>query len=132
MAYVQRKISFVGTPDTNPETKPFWDGCAAGKFLIRRCTACKKAHWYPRSLCPFCFSDCEWVEGSGKGSIYTLSIMTRAEVPYAIAYVTLEEGPSMMTNIVDCDFAALKIGQNVKLKFVPSEGGPPIPMFAPA
>ena len=132
MAYVQRKISFVGTPDTNPETKPYWDGCAAGKFLIRRCVACKKAHWYPRSLFPFCFSDCEWVEGSGKGSIYTLSIMTRAEVPYAIAYVTLEEGPSMMTNIVDCDFAALKIGQNVKLKFVPSEGGPPIPMFAPA
>ena len=34
MAYVQRKIPFVGTPDTNPETKPFWDGCAAGKFLL--------------------------------------------------------------------------------------------------
>jgi uncharacterized protein len=45
--------------------------------------------------------------------------------------VTLEEGPSMMTNIVDCDFGALKIGQDVKLKFVPSEGGPPIPMFTP-
>jgi uncharacterized OB-fold protein len=132
MAYVQRKIPFVGTPDTNPETKPFWEGAAAGKFLIRRCTACKKAHWYPRSLCPFCFAECEWVEGSGKGKIYTLSIMARAEVPYAIAYVTLDEGPSMMTNIVDCDFAALKIGQAVKLKFVPSEGGPPMPMFTPA
>ena len=131
MAYVQRKIPFVGTPDTNPETKPFWDGCAAGKFLIRRCTSCKKAHWYPRALCPFCFGDCEWEEASGKGKIYTLSVMTRAEAPYAIAYVTLEEGPSMMTNIVDCDFDALKIGQDVKLKFVPSEGGPPIPMFAP-
>ena len=43
----------------------------------------------------------------------------------------LEEGPSMMTNFVDCDFAALKIGQDVKLKFVPSEDGPPVPMFAP-
>jgi len=57
--------------------------------------------------------------------------MARAETPYAIGYVTLEEGPSMMTNLVDCDFAALKIGQDVKLKFVPSEGGPPVPMFAP-
>ena len=131
MAYVQRKVQFVGTPDTNPETKPFWDGCAAGKFLLRRCTSCKKAHWYPRSLCPFCFGDCEWVEASGKGKIYTFSVMTRAETPYAIGYVTLEEGPSMMTNFVDCDFATLKIGQDVKLKFVPSEGGPPIPMFAP-
>ena len=132
MAYVQRKVGFVGAPDSNPETKAFWDGCAAGRFLLRRCTACRKAHWYPRSLCPFCFAECDWVEASGKGKIYTFSVMTRAETPYAIGYVTLEEGPSMMTNIVDCDFAALKIGQAVKVKFVPSEGGPPIPMFAPA
>ena len=132
MAYVQRKIEFIGTPDSNPETKPFWDGCAAGKFLLSRCTKCKQAHWYPRPLCPFCFSDCEWVEASGKGKIYTFSVMTRAPTPYAIGYVTLEEGPSMMTNLVDCDLATLKIGQAVKLKFVPSEGGPPIPMFTPA
>jgi uncharacterized OB-fold protein len=58
--------------------------------------------------------------------------MERAEVPYAIAYVTLAEGPSMMTNIVDCDLSTLKIGQDVTLKFVPSEGGPPMPMFTPA
>ena len=45
---------------------------------------------------------------------------------------TLEEGPTMMTNIVDCDLDTLKIGQAVKLKFVPSEGGPPMPMFTPA
>ena len=132
MAYVQRKISFVGTPDTNPETKPYFDGCAAGKFLIRRCTSCKKAHWYPRELCPFCFGTCAWEDGSGKGKIYSLSVMKRAEVPYCIAYVTLDEGPTMMTNIVDCDLDSIRIGQPVKLKFVPSEGGPPMPMFTPA
>ena len=60
MATAPRKIPFVGSPETNPETKPFFDGTAAGKFLIRRCTACKKAHWYPRSLCPFCFGECAW------------------------------------------------------------------------
>ena len=59
MAYVQRKIPFVGSPDTNPETKPFFDGSAAGKFMVRRCTACKKVHWYPRAMCPFCFGDCD-------------------------------------------------------------------------
>jgi uncharacterized OB-fold protein len=131
MAYVQRKVGFVGTPDSNPETKPFWDGCAAGKFLLPRCKSCGKTHWYPRGLCPFCFGECEWREASGKGKIYTFSIMARAETPYAIGYVTLEEGPSMMTNFVDCEFNTLKIGQDVKLKFVPSEGGPPIPMFTP-
>ena len=71
------------------------------------------------------------MEVSGRGKIYTFSVMTRAEVPYAIGYVELAEGPKMMTNIVDCDFAKLEIGQDVKLKFVPSEGGPPMPMFAP-
>ena len=58
--------------------------------------------------------------------------MKRGEAPYAIAYVTLAEGPSMMTNIVDCDLDALKIGQDVKVKFVPTEGGPPMPFFTPA
>jgi len=54
-----------------------------------------------------------------------------APVPYAIAYVTLAEGPTMMTNIVDCDLDAIKIGQKVKVVFKPSEGGPPVPCFAP-
>jgi uncharacterized OB-fold protein len=58
--------------------------------------------------------------------------MKRAEVPFAMAYVELAEGPKMMTNIVDCDLDALKIGQDVVLKFVPTDGGPPMPMFKPA
>jgi len=131
MAYIQRKISFVGTPDTNPETKPFFDGAAGGKLMIRRCTSCGKAHWYPRTLCPFCFGECSWEEASGRGRIYTFSVMARAETPYAIAYVELAEGPKMMTNIVDCDFDKLKIGQDVKVKFIQAEnGGPSLPFFA--
>ncbi|HKD77110.1 MAG TPA: OB-fold domain-containing protein [Ktedonobacterales bacterium] len=132
MAYTQRKIPFVGTPETNPETKPFWDGCAAGKLILPRCQDTGKFIWYPRAISPFTLGAVEWVEVSGRGKIYTFSVMVRAEVPYAIGYVTLQEGPQMMTNFVDCDFATLKIGQDVKLKFVASEGGPPIPMFAPA
>jgi uncharacterized OB-fold protein len=131
MAYVQRTIPFVGTPDTNPETKPFFTAAAEGKFLVRRCTSCTKVHWYPRALCPFCFGECAWEEASGKGKIYSLSVMKRGEAPYAIAYVTLAEGPSMLTNIVDCDLDALKIGQEVKVKFVPTTDGPPLPFFAP-
>ena len=62
----------------------------------------------------------------------TYSVMRRAPVPYAIAYVTLEEGVSMMTNIVDCDLDQIRIGQAVRLVFKPSDGGPPVPMFTPA
>ena len=45
------------TPQGNPESKPFWDAAAQGKFLIKRCTACGEPHYFPRTLCPFCFSD---------------------------------------------------------------------------
>ena len=133
MAYVQRKIPFVGTPETNPETKPFWDGCAAGKLVLPRCVDTGKYIWYPRAISPFTFGAVEWVEVSGKGTIYTFSVMQRADPPYAIAYVQLAEGPCVMTNIVDCDFATLKIGQPVAVKFIQTEGGgPQMPFFAPA
>ncbi|HQT76870.1 MAG: DNA-binding protein [Rhodospirillales bacterium 20-64-7] len=132
MAYVARKIPFVGTPETNPETKPFFDGSAAGKLMIRRCTKCKKAHWYPRSLCPYCFGECEWEQASGKGTIYTFSVMERGNPPYAIGYVTLAEGPKMLTNFVDCELKDLKIGQDVTVTFVQTENdGPTMPMFKP-
>jgi uncharacterized protein len=70
-------------------------------------------------------------DASGRGTIYTFSVMRRAKEPYAIAYVTLAEGPTMMTNIVDCDFDKLSIGQAVSVIFKDTESGPPVPMFRP-
>ncbi len=122
----------IPAPKPTPETRVFWDAAAQGKFLIGRCTACGKAHWYPRTTCPFCWSETEWVEASGRGTIYSYSVMRRAPEPYVVAYVTLAEGPTMLTNLVDCDFDALAIGQAVRLKFSPSEGGPPVPTFTTA
>jgi len=119
-------------PEANPETVAFWKAASAGRLTLRKCTSCARVNWYPRVICPFCFGDAsEWVDATGHGTIYTFSVMHRAEVPYAIAYVTLEEGVSMMTNIVDCDLDAIRIGQKVKLVFKPSEGGAPLPMFTP-
>ena len=124
----------IPAPQPNSETQAYWDAAAAGRLLIKKCTACGEPHFYPRSHCPFCFSDkTEWAEASGNGTIYTYSVMRRgAPVPYAIAYVTLAEGPTMMTNIVDCDLDSIRIGQTVKVVFKPSEGGTPVPCFAPA
>jgi uncharacterized OB-fold protein len=126
----ERKIP---APQVTPETRAFWDAAAAGKLMIGKCAACGAAHYYPRAICPFCFSDRTRLEqASGEGTIYTYSVMRRAQVPYAIAYVTLAEGPTMMTNIVDCDLDRIRIGQKVRLVFKPTEGGPPVPCFAPA
>ncbi|RAI60084.1 Zn-ribbon domain-containing OB-fold protein [Roseicella frigidaeris] len=124
----------IPAPLTNPETEPFWAAAREGRFLLRACTACGKAHWYPRAVCPFCMSEkTEWREASGRGTIYSVSVMKRAPEVYAVAYVTLEEGPTMMTNIVDCDFDALAIGQAVALTWRPTQGdGPPYPQFRPA
>lgn len=133
MAYVARKIPFVGTPDTNPETKPYFEGAAQGKFMLRRCTKCGKAHHYPRAYCPFCFGECAWEEASGKATMYAFSTMERANPPYSIGYVTLAEGPKVMTNFVDCDFKDLKIGMAMKVVFVQTENdGPHLPCFTPA
>jgi len=124
-----RKIT---PPAVNPETKLFWDAAREGRFLVPFCSACSKAHWYPRAICPFCTSDkVEWRQASGKGTIYTFSVMQRVKEPYAIAHVTLAEGPTMLTNIVDCDFDKLRIGQAVAVIFQETEGGPPVPMFKP-
>ena len=69
----------------------------------------------------------------GSGTIYSYSVTRRAgPIPYCIAYVTLEEGITVLTNIVDCDLDTVKIGQKVKLTFKQTEAGVSIAMFAPA
>jgi len=117
----------------NPEIKPFFDAAAQGTLMLKKCGACGQTHHYPRAICPFCMSDrTEWITASGRGTIYSYSVMRRVPVPYAIGYVTLEEGVTMMTNIVDCNLDAIRIGQRVKVVFKPTDGGPPVPMFTPA
>ncbi|MEZ5786900.1 MAG: Zn-ribbon domain-containing OB-fold protein [Xanthobacteraceae bacterium] len=116
-------------PQPNPETQAFWDATKQGRLLLRRCKACGEVHFYPRTICPFCFSDyTAWLESKGQGTVYAFSVMRRGS-PFALAYVTLDEGPTMMTNIVDCDLDAVRIGQKVRVLFRESEGDYRIPVF---
>jgi uncharacterized OB-fold protein len=123
----------IASPVVTVETQPFWNAAREGRFVVPVCAACGKAHWYPRAVCPFCDSEkIDWRPASGRGTIYTFSVMRRVKEPYVIAHVTLAEGPTMLTNIVDCDLDRLRIGQAVALVFKESENGQPVPMFAPA
>ena len=123
----------IPAPSINPENKPFFDAAGNGKFLLKFCSSCKRFHHYPRSLCPHCFSDkTEWREAKGTGTVYTYSALKAVTDPYCIAYVTLDEGITVLTNLVDCDFDKLKVGMKVKAVFKPSEGGATVPMFTPA
>ena len=122
----------IPSPAVNPENKPFFDAAREGRLLIKHCLVCGDRHYYPRAHCPFCGSQhTEWIESRGRGRIYSFSVMRRVAEPYAIAYVTLEEGISMLTNLADCQFDQLKIGAPVRVVFRSAAGGEAIPMFMP-
>ena len=112
--------------------EPYWEAARAGRLLLKKCTDCGKAHYYPRPLCPFCMSaHTEWLQASGHGSLYAWGVERRGTPPYAIAFVSLPEGPTLLTNIVDCDLDALAIGQKVQLAFE-TRDELPVPVFRPA
>lgn len=126
-------------PVVNPETEAFWSATAEGRLLLPRCRACGYVIWYPRGLCPSCAStDVEWVDASGRGTIYSFTVIRRGEgayreaTPYVVAYVELDEGPRALTNVVDCDPEGLRIGQAVEVVFHDSGEGNALPRFRPA
>lgn len=124
-------------PSPAPELAPYWEATQRDVLLVPRCRACGKSFWYPRAFCPICHSeDLAWEEAGGGGTIYSFTVAQRgqgpwAEVaPYVVAYVELDEGPRMLTNIVDCDPSSLAIGQRVTLTLDPA-GEYKIPRFCP-
>ncbi|WP_158967237.1 Zn-ribbon domain-containing OB-fold protein [Chachezhania sediminis] len=120
-------------PKISPELADFWAATRDGRLLVRACRSCDSPHWYPRTICPFCGSpDTEWRDHDGTGTIVTYSVMRRAPVPYVTAYVELTGGPTLLTNVMDCDPDALAIGQAVRAVFPKTEAGEAWVMFTPA
>ncbi len=123
-------------PTIDPGTAPYWQALARGKLLLKSCRSCGKPHFYPREVCPHCFSDdLEWVEASGRGEIYSFTVAHRPagpafadDVPYVIAIVELAEGPRMMTWILN-DPEAVAIAKAVRLKPVKVTDEVTLPMF---
>ena len=134
-----RQVARFDLPAPDAETQPFWDAARDGALLIRRCRDCGRFHFYPRPFCPACWStNVEWVEANGRASLYTWSVVRRNDlppfnerVPYVAAVVDLDEGPRMMTNVVDCDFDALEIGMPLEVTFRPISDDVTIPVFRP-
>jgi uncharacterized OB-fold protein len=115
-----------------PESLPFWQAAAAGRLVVKRCAACGETHFYPRDICPFCLSaDTHWLDAAGTGTVYSFSTMGRDAAAWTLAFVTLDEGVTMMTNLVDCDPSSVAIGERVKVVFKKGEGDYPVPMFTP-
>ena len=118
-------------PPASPDSAAFYDAARQGRFLIGRCSGTGRLFWYPRAVSPFDFGPATLAPASGKGTIYSFSTTLRGGPAHTIAYVTLAEGPTMMTALVDCDPATLAIGQPVTLVWRHAADGTPVPCFTP-
>jgi uncharacterized OB-fold protein len=126
-------------PTVEPETQPFWDAAKEGTLLIRRCGSCGRAHSYPRPFCPHCWSeDVPWEQASGRATLYTYSTVHlndlppfSEQLPYVAAVVDLEEGPRMMTVVVDADPGDLQVGMPLEVTFRPLDDDTTAPYFRP-
>lgn len=115
----------VPLPVITDENRPFWEGCRQGKLLLQYCDACQHYQFYPRLYCMRCGgSGLRWVEVSGRGTLYTYTVIRqnksaefRERVPYNVAIIQLEEGPRMMSNIVDTEPEDLRVDAPVRVVF---------------
>jgi uncharacterized OB-fold protein len=122
----------IPAPRVLPESLSFWQAADEGRYLVKKCNSCGQVHHYPRDICPFCLSDdTVWQDSPGTGVVYSFSTMGKDEAAYTMAYVTLDEGVTVMSNLVDCDPTQVRIGQKVRVVFTPTEGGHAVPMFTP-
>jgi uncharacterized OB-fold protein len=126
-------------PAVNPETREYWAATAQGRLLLKRCLDCGSVIWYPRALCPDCASmSTEWFAASGRGRVYSYTLNHRGQGayqdagPYVLAYVELDEGPRMMTNIVGAEPDVLAVGLPVEAVFHDTGEGSALPRFRPA
>ena len=125
-------------PSPTPETKPYWEGAKAGELRLQRCDACSHAYFPPRPFCPKCAGrKVSWFKASGRGILYSYVIHHRPAPgfmpPYSIAVVQLEEGPRMMTNIVNCPQTpeALQLDMPVEVAFTKLSEEISLPVFQP-
>lgn len=127
-------------PRPTPETAPYWKAAAQGELHMQQCNACRKYYFYPRPTCPYCHgSEVTWRAVSGRARLVSYVINQRPlppfdpKTPLVIGLVELEEGPRMMTNIVDVEAvpAALELDMELSVRFV-TRGDQKLPVFAPA
>jgi uncharacterized protein len=124
-----------------PEAKPYWDGAREGRLMIPRCRGCGKAFMHPRVLCPFCASrNIEWIRATGRGRLHSFEIAHqilnktfKVKTPVVLALVELDEGPRLLTNLVNVtpDPAKIRCDMAVEVVFEKQTDEVSLPMFQP-
>ena len=114
------------------DTAPFWQGTAQEEFRYQQCSRCGTVVWHPRRHCTGCVDgDLQWQVAAGQGTVYSFSVVRQSYhpffrhlVPYAVAYIDLDEGPRFLTNVVGVadPGTQVHIGQRVQLIWESHEG----------
>ena len=122
-----------------PDTRPFWEATKTHELRYQLCDDCGGIVFHPRRHCTHCLSlNLSWKTSKGVGTIYTFSIVRqsyhpafRASVPYVIAWIDLDEGFRMLSNVVGVDAAAVRVGQRVRVEWEDHDAVS-LPLFHPA
>ena len=132
----------IPAPVPQPESDFYWEKCKENELWLRHCKACDQAYFYPRDICPNCFSrDTDWIQSSGKGILHTFCIVHRGPTPafrdmapYVIGIVELESGARIPTNLVEVepDPATVKVGMELEVVFEELDEKIYLPKFRPA
>ena len=123
-------------PIPDAESAPFWAATVDGRLVIQRCSACGHTQLYARPHCLVCRQPVEWVDATGRGTIYSYTVIRqnpsrsfRHLLPFVVALVDLEEGPRLMTNVVGCAPEDVAIGAAVQVTFEAVSEAASLPLF---
>jgi uncharacterized protein len=126
-------------PQLDNVNEEYWKAAREGRLLIQECTKCGNRQWYPRALCTQCGAEPQWLEASGRGTIHTYTVVRqqgipafKAELPYVVAMVELEEGPLIFGSLPGVDPDAVSIGVPVEVYFLAAADDTGIPCWRPA
>lgn len=124
-------------PKADALTEPYWQGVKDGKLFLQSCRSCGLTWHPPTPICPACQAkNYEWRAASGRGTVYSFTVVHHAahvavarKVPYLVALVTLEEGPRVVSNILNCPAERVQVGMPVALTFQEISPGVVLPQF---
>lgn len=128
----------IPLPSPTAISRPFWEGCKGGKLLVQRCRDCEGLTFPPQPVCTRCLSpDTEWVEGAGRGAVYSYAVVWRPQTPafkapYVVAIIDLDEGYQMLSNVIDCEPSTVQVGMRVQVEFRIMSREITLPYFRPA
>jgi uncharacterized protein len=126
-------------PQLDNVNEEYWRAAREGRLLIQQCPKCGHRQWYPRAVCTQCAADPEWLEASGRGTVHTYTVVRqqgipafKAELPYVITMVELEEGPLIFGSMPGVDPDSVSIGLSVEVYFMAATDDTGIPYWRPS